>query len=213
MPATGQRQPDTDELLDRAGRGDSGARHLLMERHRARLRRMVAVRLDGRVAARVDPSDLVQETLAEAAARLGDYLRGRPLPFYPWLRTIAWDRLVEAHRRHLHAGRRSVAREVPWSLPLPDESAGRLADRLVASGTSPSRRLIRAELRDRLKTALDRLPPRDREVLVMRHLEQMEVAEIAAVLGLTAGAVMTRNTRALARLRALLDDERPEELP
>ena len=79
---------------------------------------------------------------------------GRPLPFYPWLRKIAWDRLVEAHRLHLHAGRRSVAREVPWSLPLPDESAGRLADRLVASGTSPSRRLIRAELRDPLKAAL-----------------------------------------------------------
>jgi RNA polymerase sigma-70 factor (ECF subfamily) len=207
------RQPDTDELLDQAGRGDAGARELLLERHRDRLRRMVAVRLDGRVAARLDPSDLVQETLAEAAARLGDYLRGRPLPFYPWLRQIAWDRLVDAHRRHLHAGRRSVTREQPWSVPLPDESVGRLADRLVASGTSPSRRLIRAELRDRLRAALDRLPPRDREVLVMRHLEQMEVAEIAAVLGLTAGAVMTRHTRALVRLRGLLDDERSEDLP
>ncbi len=137
----------------------------------------------------------------------------RPLPFYPWLRQIAWDRLVEAHRHHLHARRRSVAREVPGSVPLPDESVGRLADRLVARGTSPSRRMIRAELRDRLKAALDRLPPRDREVLVMRHLEQMEIAEIAAVLGLTTGAVMTRHTRALARLRGLLDDEGPEELP
>jgi RNA polymerase sigma-70 factor (ECF subfamily) len=210
MAAT--RQPDTDELLDRAGRGDVGARQLLLERHRARLRRMVAVRLDSRLAARVDPSDLVQETLADAAARLGDYLRGRPLPFYPWLRQIAWDRLVEAHRRHLHAGRRSVTREQPWSVPLPDESVGRLVDRLAASGTSPSRRLIRAELRERLRAALDRLPPRDREVLVMRHLEQMEIAEIAAVLGLAAGAVMTRHTRALARLRGLLDDESSEDL-
>jgi RNA polymerase sigma-70 factor (ECF subfamily) len=102
---------------------------------------------------------------------------------------------------------------VPGSVPLPDESAALLADRLVARGSSPSRRLIRAELRDRLKAALDRLPPRDREVLVMRHLEQMEIAEIAAVLNLTAGAVMTRHTRALARLRELLDDEGPEELP
>ena len=211
MTATGQL--DTDELLDRAGRGDYLARQLLLERHRDRLRRMVAVRLDGRVAVRVDPSDLVQETLAEAAARLSDYIRRRPLPFYPWLRQIAWDRLVEAHRRHLRAGRRSVAREVPGDVPLPDESVGRLADRLVARGSSPSRRLIRAELRDRLKAALDRLPPRDREVLVMRHLEQMEIAEIAAVLDLTNGAVMTRHTRALARLRGLLDDEGPEELP
>jgi RNA polymerase sigma-70 factor (ECF subfamily) len=211
MTAAGQ--PDTDELLDRADRGDALARQLLLERHRDRLRRMVAVRLDDRVAVRVDPSDLVQEALAQAAARLADYLHRRPLPFYPWLRQIAWDRLVAAHRRHLRAGRRSVAREAPGPLPLPDESAGRLADRLVARGSSPSRRLIRAELRDRLKAALDRLPPRDREVLVMRHLEQMEVAEIAAVLGLTAGAVMTRQTRALARLRGLLDDDGPEELP
>ena len=210
MTAAGQ--PDTNELLDRAGRGDALARQLLLERHRDRLRRMVAVRLDGRVAVRVDPSDLVQETLAEAAARLADYLRRRPLPFYPWLRQIAWDRLVEAHRRHLRAGRRSVAREVPGAVPLPDESVGRLADRLVARGSSPSRRLIRAELRERLKAALDRLPPRDHEVLVMRHLEQMEIAEIAAVLNLTAGAVMTRHTRALARLRGLLDDEGPEDL-
>src|SRR5262245_59089628 len=208
MTANGQ--PDTNELLDWANRGDALARQRLLERHRARLRRSVAVRLDGRVAVRVDPSDLVQETLAEAAARLAEYLRQRPLPFYPWLRQIAWDRLVEAHRRHLHAGRRSVTREVPGSVPLPDESAALLADRLVARGSSPSRRLIRAELRDRLKAALDRLPPRDREVLVMRHLEQMEIAEIAAVLGLTPGAVMTRHTRALARLRSLLDDERPE---
>ena len=112
-------------MLDRAGHGDARARQLLLERHRARLRRMVAVRLDRRVAARVDPSDLVQETLAEAAARLSDYLRRRPLPFYPWLRQIAWDRLVEAHRRHLRAGRRSVAREVPGSSRCPtSRSAG-----------------------------------------------------------------------------------------
>jgi RNA polymerase sigma-70 factor, ECF subfamily len=210
MTDTGQ--PDTDELLDRAGRGEARARQLLLERHRDRLRRMVAVRLDDRLAPRVDPSDLVQETLALAAARLPEYLRERPLPFYPWLRQIAWDRLVAAHRHHLHARRRSVAREVPWSVPLPNESVGRLADRLVAGGTSLSRRLIQAELRERLKAALDRLPPRDREVLVMRHLEQMAVAEIAGALGLTTGAVMTRHTRALVRLRGLLEDERPEEL-
>jgi RNA polymerase sigma-70 factor (ECF subfamily) len=210
MTAAGQ--PDTHELLDRAGRGDDAARQLLLERHRDRLRRMVAVRLDGRLAPRVDPSDLVQETLAEAAVRLSGFLRDRPLPFYPWLRQIAWDRLVAAHRRHLHAGRRSVARERPWSVPLPDKSVGQLANRLVAGGTSPSERLIRAEMRDRLKGVLDRMPPRDREVLVMRHLEQMDIAEIAAVLGITVAAVMTRHTRALVRLRGLLDDERPEEM-
>src|SRR5260370_26969803 len=113
MAATGQ--PDTRELLDRASCGEVRARQLLLDRHRARLRRMVAVRLDPRLAPRVDPSDLLQESLAEAAARLSEYLRERPMPFYPWLRQIAWDRLVEAHRRHLLARRRSVAREETWS--------------------------------------------------------------------------------------------------
>src|SRR3954466_5551695 len=137
--------PDTSALLASAAAGDAHARDRLLGRHRDRLRRMVAVRLDGRLAPRVDPSDLIQETLAEAAVRLSDFLRERPLPFYPWLRQIAWDRLVAAHRRHLHAGRRSVARGRPWSVALPDESAGQLADRLVAGGTSPSGRLIRTE--------------------------------------------------------------------
>src|SRR6516165_5011523 len=92
---------DTDELLERAGSGDTTAREQLLIRHRARLRRMVAVRLDRRLAARVDPSDVVQETLAEAARNLADYLRERPIPFYPWLRRLAWERLVKLHRRHI----------------------------------------------------------------------------------------------------------------
>src|SRR6266446_3301029 len=103
--------PDTDQLLERAGHGDPSATGQLLERHRDRLRRMVAVRLDRRLAARVDPSDVVQEALAEAAGKLSHYLRERPLPFYPWLRRIAWERLVKLHRRHLYTGMRSVQRE------------------------------------------------------------------------------------------------------
>jgi RNA polymerase sigma-70 factor, ECF subfamily len=200
--------PDTEELLRRAGDGDGEARQQLLARHRERLRRMVAVRLDRRLVARADPSDIVQEALADAHRRLDDYLNHPPLPFYAWLRQFAWERLLKLHRHHIHAQRRSVAREEPWTVfPLPDESAMQLAQRLVASGTSPSRRLMREEQRDRLKVALTRLPPRDREVLVMRHLEQLSTAEIAAVLGTTPGAIMTRHTRALERLRGLLDDE------
>src|SRR5213080_3119182 len=100
--------PDTDQLLASASRGDATARGRLLERHRQRLKRLVAVRLDRRLAARVDPSDVVQETLAEAAARLDGYLRDRPLPFYPWLRRLAEERLADVHRGHLRAGRRSV---------------------------------------------------------------------------------------------------------
>src|SRR4051794_39451684 len=103
--------PDTEELLARAGRGDRSARGELLARHRARLERMVGFRLDRRLAARVDPSDVVQEALTEAAGRLSDYLRQRPLPFYPWLRQFAADRLVELRRQHLQAAKRSVLRE------------------------------------------------------------------------------------------------------
>src|SRR4051794_21065968 len=93
--------PDTDQLLDEASRGDGAARGRLLERHRPRLRRMVALRLDRRLAARLDPSDVVQEALVEAAARLDEYLRDRPIPFYPWLRRLAWVRMTDAFRGHL----------------------------------------------------------------------------------------------------------------
>jgi RNA polymerase sigma-70 factor (ECF subfamily) len=197
---------DHDELLLRAARGEDEARHRLLTIHRDRLRRMVAVRMDRRLAARLDPSDVVQEALADADQELDEFLRDQPMAFYPWLRHFAWERLVDLHRRHIQAQRRSTAREEEQIAALPDESAAALADRLVANDTSPSRRLIRAELRERVQAALARLGPRDREVLVLRHLEGLSTAEVAGVLGLSAGAVMTRHTRALVRLRALLQD-------
>ena len=199
---------DTQELLERSVRGDTAARQELLVRHRARLRRMVAVRLDRRLSARVDPSDVVQEALATAARHLDEYLRDRPLPFYPWLRQFAWERLCKLHRHHIHAQRRSINREEP-DMPLPDESVRHLAHRLLAGGTSPSRRLIRKEQRERVRAALTELAPTDREILVMRHLEQMETPEIAAALGITEGAVRNRQFRALIRLRALLEGEEP----
>src|SRR6476619_5752508 len=132
MPA--QSEPDTEELLDAAATGDGSARGRLLDRHRQRLRRMVAVRLDRRLSARLDPSDLVQDTLAEANRRLDDYMRHRPLPFYPWLRQIAWNRMIDARRHHLRPGR-TVGREEPAGLPA--ESALELAQRLIA-GEAPS---------------------------------------------------------------------------
>jgi RNA polymerase sigma-70 factor (ECF subfamily) len=200
--------PDTQELLERSVRGDATARQDLLALHRARLRRMVAARLDPRLGARVDPSDVVQEALADAAGHLDDYLRDRPLPFYPWLRQFAWERVVKAHRDHIHTRRRSILREGPNML-LPDESVRQLAHRLLASGTSPSRRLIRQEQREQVRAALAELAPRDREVLVMRHPEQMETPEIAAALGISEGAVRNRQYRALIRLRALLEGDEP----
>ena len=197
---------DTEALLQRIVDGDQSASQLLLARHRDRLKNMVTVRMDCRLLPRVDPSDVVQETLAEAWQDLSQYVKDRPIPFYPWLRKIAWDRLIALHARHIRAEKRSVAREGPPCLGLPDESAMHLAEQMVASGTSPSDGVLREELRARVRSALERMDPADREILVMRHLEQLQVSEIASVLGISEGAVKMRRLRAAERLRELLED-------
>lgn len=200
--------PDTDRLLDRTSAGDASARQALLDRHRGRLRHMVAVRLDPRLAARVDPSDVVQEALVDADRKLDAYVRDRPLPFYPWLRRIAWERLAKAHEKHT-AGRRDIGREAIAPPPLSDASARELAGRLLAPGPSPSRQAERRELFHRASLALRQLSERDREVLVLRYLEHLTTAEMAAVLGITEGAVKLRHLRALDRLRGMMGaDER-----
>jgi RNA polymerase sigma-70 factor (ECF subfamily) len=195
---------DTDELLRRVDEGDASAAGQLLGRHRARLRQMVAVRIDPRLAARVDPSDVVQEAIAEASKKLPDYLRRRPLPFYPWLRQIAWEKLLHMHARHLTVQKRSVTREGPNHLDLSDHSTMQLVDQLVASGTSPSRRMVRKEIRERVRTAITQLPSSDREVVILRHLEQLSLREIAEVLGISESAAQSRYRRAVERLHAVL---------
>jgi RNA polymerase sigma-70 factor (ECF subfamily) len=202
---------DTEDLVARASHGDPAAQEELLSRYRGRLRTMVALRLDRRLAARIDPSDVVQDALFEAAQQLPAYLAERPLPFYPWIRRLAWKRLVKLQQWHLGAQRRSANREEPQMLALPEESAVALAGRLVASGTSPSNRMQRDEVRGRVQAALARLPEPDREVLVLRFLEQLSTREMAAVLGITEGAVKTRQTRALSRLAPLLQPHLREE--
>jgi RNA polymerase sigma-70 factor, ECF subfamily len=199
-------RPDTDQLLTAASQGDRAARGRLLQRHRRRLRRMVAVRLDPRLAARVDPSDIVQEALGDADRRLDDYLRRRPIAFYPWLRRLTWDRLADAYRRHLRAGQRSVSREEPP--PLPGASSMALAERLLDDPADrPGAGLSRAERQARVRAALDQLADRDREVLVLRHLEDLSTADTAAVLGISEGTVKVRLLRAIQRLRDRLERE------
>ncbi len=199
-------EPDTEQLLDLAGQGDRTARNQLLDRYRQRLRALIVLRIDPQLAARIDPSDVVQESLAEADGKLSDYLRTRPLPFYVWLRARALERLADLHRLHVRAQKRSVRREEVRLAYLPDESLVQLAGRLAAGGSTPSTHLQREEERQRLRTALERLAERDREVLVLRHLEQLSTREIAAVLGVTEGTVKVRHLRALQRLRGLLGD-------
>ena len=201
---------DTDELLRRAGGGDRSARDELFKRHRKRLRQMVAVRFDPRLRVRLDPSDVVQDVLMEASQRLSNYLRHRPLPFYPWLRQIAWEQLVHLRDRHIGAQKRSVSRERAWGLELSDESVAQLANCLVAPDTSPSEKVVRKEIRERVHTALDGMAPQDREVLVMWYLEQLNSGEIAAILDMTESGVKSRHRRALLRLTRTLSGETEE---
>ena len=197
---------DTDQLLDRVAQGESSAVATLLARHEQRLRRMVNLRLDPRLAARLDPSDVVQDTLVEAHRRLPDYAAGRPMPFYPWLRGIAWDRLIEMTRRHIDAERRSVRREV-IKLDLSGDSRMILVDRMMAISATPSEQALRQEVRDRVQQAIVQLPPGDHEVIVLKHLEELNVPEIAAVLDIGEEAVYSRYRRAVQRLHRLLSSE------
>jgi RNA polymerase sigma-70 factor, ECF subfamily len=206
-------EPDTEQLLEMVRRNDPGARDRLLARHRDRLRALIALRMDPRLRARLDPSDVVQESLAEADRRLAGYLRDQPLPFYPWLRGLALERLAQLHRRHVRSQKRSVAREEHSLSALPDDSVRELAARLAGRCSSPSSRMRQEDLKRRLGEVLDQMGEHDREVIVLRHLEQLSVREIAAVLGISEGAVKVRHVRALERLRKLLADEAESERP
>lgn len=198
--------PDTEELLGRVERGDPHARSELINRYRDRLRRMVAVRLDRRVLARLDPSDVVQEALVEADQKLGSYLQHRPVAFYPWLRRLAWEHLVRLHGQHLRAKRRSVVREQAAIAHVADASTFQLADRLVAASASPDARLIAAEMKSRVIEALAALSDRDREILVLRYLEQLSNQQISEVLEVNEAVVRQRHGRALRRLARTMKD-------
>jgi RNA polymerase sigma-70 factor, ECF subfamily len=197
---------DADDLLQRAAKGDPQAVQHLLEQHRDRLRRMVGVRMSPLLAARFDPSDVVQDALAIAARKLPEYARRPNCPFYPWLRQIAWERLVVLHRRHVHAKRRSVSREERMSMPLSDASEIVLARQFLSHSTSPSNHLLRKEEQQRVHDALERLSNSDREVLVLRHLEQLPMQEVAIVLKLSESATQSRYRRAVERLHALLSE-------
>lgn len=189
-------------LVRRAAEGDGSARDELLTCYRQRLKRMVRLRLNRQLQGRVDESDIVQEASLEAARHLDDYLANPPLPFYLWLRHITGRRLIDAHRRHLGAKQRDAAQEVSLhrgALPAADSIS--LAAQLLGKLTGPAHAAIRAETRLRVQEVLNNMDPIDREMLALRHFEQMTNAEVAQVLELGESAASSRYLRALKRLK------------
>jgi RNA polymerase sigma-70 factor (ECF subfamily) len=194
---------ETRELLEQAHAGDRRAFDRLLARHRPELVQFVELRMDAKMRGRVDPSDVVQETQLEVFRRLPDFLDRRPMPFDVWLRKTAYERLLMARRQHVEAAQRAVGRE----RPLPDRSSLLFAQRILARGSTPSQRLGRRELARRVHQILDQLPDADREVLIMRNLEERSYQEIACILEIDPAVARKRHGRALIRLHALLADD------
>src|SRR3954451_7856869 len=187
-----------DDLLDRARAGDMQALGALFDRYRDRLRHMVRLRLDRRLAGRLDTFDVLQEAFIEASKRLSPRPSERELPAFLWLRLVTGQALVDLHRRHLGASMRDAVLEVSIHRgSIPQASSLSLAELLLGRLTSPTRAAQRAEMQLRLQEALNRMDPIDREILTLRHFEELSNAETARVLGLEPTAACNRYIRAL----------------
>jgi RNA polymerase sigma-70 factor (ECF subfamily) len=193
-----------DELIRRATDGDRQAWDRLLNAHRHRLRRMVALRLDRRLQGRLDPSDVIQEAYIEATAGLAEYAARAEMPFFLWLRWLTGMKLNTLHRKHLGCQARDVTREVPVDRAMPGATSAALAAQLLGRQTSASEVAMRLERKARIQEVIDAMDPVDREVLVRRHFEELSNAEAAQALGLQEAAASKRYIRALRRLKEAL---------
>ena len=195
---------DTD-LLRRLAQGDERAAQDLFRLYRGRLKRMVQLRLSRRLQGRVDDSDVLQEALTDCSRRLSEYLADPKLPFFLWVRHMTGLKLAEVHRRHLGTQSRDADREISLHRGgLPEADSISLAAQLLGQLTTPSQAAIKAEVRLLVQEALSGMDPVDREVLALKHFEQLSTSEIAEVLGLSKAGAGSRYLRAIKRLRDLL---------
>lgn len=198
-------ESDLSDLIKRAGHGDEAVAAELFSRHRERLRRMVNLRLDRRLQGRVDPSDVLQEAYLDVSRKLPEYANKSSMPFFLWLRLVVGERLLRVHRQHLGTAMRDPAREISI-----DQGGGQpassefLAAQLIGRLTTASRAFARAEMQELLQQALDSMDPIDREVIALRHFEELGNDEVAEVLGLSAAAASKRYVRALLRLKGVM---------
>lgn len=201
--------PDsTDRLLDGVRQDDAGAVDKLLGEFRQPLRRMVQQRLDPALARRVDASDIVQDVLLEANQRLAEYLKKPDMPFHLWVRHLAQDRIIDTHRRHRLAQRRSIDKEQPIARPAwADESNASFVMQFVDTEATPASEAIRQELSRKLSNAIEELNDDDREIILLRHQEMLSNQEAAAAQGVTEAAASMRYLRAVRRLKAALVGE------
>jgi RNA polymerase sigma-70 factor (ECF subfamily) len=198
------RSPD-DWLIDRAAAGDSTALAELFGRYRRRLRALVRLRMDRRLQGRIDPSDVLQEAYLDVAQQLPTYLAKPEMPFYLWLRLTTGQRLMRLHRQHLGAAIREAGREVSLHRgALPQACSVSLAAQLLGRMTSASKAVERVEIQLQLQAALNGMDEMDREIIALRHFEELSNAEAAQVLGLEPSAASKRYIRALKRLQEIL---------
>ena len=198
---------DSVDLIQRAADGDEDAARLLFSRHRDRLRRMVRLRLNRRLQARVDDSDILQEAMVEATRKLPEYAAEPKIPFFLWLRTLTGLKLAEIHRRNLGVEMRDADRVVSLHRgALPEANSITLAAQLLGKLTTPSQTAMKAELRMRVQEVLNAMDPVDREVLALRHFEQLSTSEAAEVLGLSKAGAGSRYLRAIKRLRKVMEE-------
>jgi RNA polymerase sigma-70 factor, ECF subfamily len=199
--------PDPDQLLVRAAAGDGAAWGALLTAHQERLARMVAFRMDPRLRGRIDAADIVQDAFVEASEHREDYFRAPTVPLFLWLRGVVSNKLLEVHRHHLGTRMRDVKRDQPLeSPPQWDDTTAALCAYLIGHLTSPSVAAERIEVRKRLTEALEKMEATDREVLTLRHFEQLTNAEAAQVVGIQERAAAKRYLRALERLKAILSE-------
>jgi RNA polymerase sigma-70 factor (ECF subfamily) len=191
-----------EQLLDAARTGDEGALATLIERHRDRLERMVRLRMDRRLQGRVDPADIVQEAYLAVRDKFAKFSAEPRLPFFLWLRLEVGQKLVDVHRFHLGAQMRDAGQEVSlYRGALPQVSSLSLAEHLLGKLTPASQAAMRVELKLRVEEALNSMAPHDREVLILRHFEELSNVETAQVLGIKPSAAVNRYVRALKRLK------------
>jgi RNA polymerase sigma-70 factor (ECF subfamily) len=198
---------DESSILTSAKHPDERQRILadIFMGHRDRLGSMVRFRLDRRLRARVDPSDILQDAFLEASGRIAEYIANPSLPVYLWLRGITAQKLLQVHRFHLDAQKRSPRREVSFHQGLPFATSEVLAENLVGHGPSAGSAAAVADLKAHLQDALDRMDEKDREVVALRHFEELTNAEAARVLGIEEEAAKKRYIRAIRKLREILE--------